>query len=273
MCVTLLNVLKSYLSENQFLSVDIFIIIPLAFFIPATGPYKYLTKHHPTDSLISYPVISSILSQTVIAFVFQLSAHFLVENMIKDYVNFCLPDEDNCEILACPDNTAIFLMSNMQYLVTAIAFSISKPFKSPIYTNIYLTLFMLFGLVYSCVIILWQKDFISHLLQLYNFENPHDSFWDERRKGYDEKALREEEEEDRLVILPEERFKFQDNQIKYYIQGLVLIYFAVAYVFERLIVPATTSIWNARKIEKLRELKKRESEKALTMQQLFQLSE
>ena len=69
---------------------------------------------------------------------------------------------------------------------------------------------MLFGLVYSCVIILWQKDFISHLLQLYNFENPHDSFWDERRKGYDEKALREEEEEDRLVILLEERFKFQD---------------------------------------------------------------
>jgi cation-transporting ATPase 13A3/4/5 len=271
--VTLLMVLNSYLSENQFLSVDIFIIIPLAFFIPATGPYKYLTKHHPTDSLISYPVITSILSQTLIALAFQLGAHFLVENMIKDYVNFCLPDEDDCEILACPDNTAIFLMSNIQYLVTAVAFSISKPFKSPIYTNIYLTLFMLFGLVYSCVIILWQKDFISHLLQLYNFENPHDSFWDERRKGYDEKALREEEEEDRLVILPEERFKFQDNQIKYYIQGLVLIYFAVAYVFERLIVPATTSIWNAKKIEKLRELKRRESEKALTMQQLFQLSE
>jgi cation-transporting ATPase 13A3/4/5 len=269
MCVTLLNVLKSYLSENQFLSVDIFIIIPLAFFIPATGPYKYLTKHHPTDSLISYPVISSILSQTVIAFVFQLSAHFLVENMIKDYVNFCLPDEDNCEILACPDNTAIFLMSNMQYLVTAIAFSISKPFKSPIYTNIYLTLFMLFGFAYSCVIILWQKKFISHLLQLYNFDNPYDSFWDERRTQFDEEMIEEEE----LIILPEERFKFKDTQIKYYIQGLVLLYFAVSYTFERLIIPATTAVWNAKKIEKLRELKRRETEKALTMQQLFQISE
>jgi cation-transporting ATPase 13A3/4/5 len=271
--VTLLMVLNSYLSENQFLSVDIFIIIPLAFFIPATGPYKYLTKHHPTDSLISYPVITSILSQTLIAFAFQLGAHFLVENMIKDYVNFCLPDEDDCEILACPDNTAVFLMANIQYLVTAVAFSISKPFKSPIYTNIYLTLFMLFGLVYSCVIILWQEKFISNLLQLYNFENPHDSFWDERRKKYDDAALEEEEEEDRLIILPEERFKFKDTQIKYYIQGLALIYFAVSLIFERIIIPATTAVWNAKKIERLREIKRRESEKALTMQQLFQLSE
>ena len=78
LCVTMLMVLNSYLSENQFLSVDIFIIIPLAFFIPATGPYKHLTKHHPTDSLISYPVISSILSQTLIAFIFQLAAHYIL---------------------------------------------------------------------------------------------------------------------------------------------------------------------------------------------------
>ena len=157
-CVTLLMVLSSYLSENQFLSVDIFIIIPLAFFIPATGPYKYLTKHHPTDSLISYPVISSILSQTIIAFAFQLGAHFLVANMLDNYKNICLPDEDNTDILACPDNTAVFLISNMQYLITAFAFSISKPFKSPIYTNYYLTFFMIFAFVYSCVIILLVND-------------------------------------------------------------------------------------------------------------------
>ena len=83
----------------------------------------------------------------------------------------------------------------------------------------------------------------------------------------------EEEEEGGLVILPEERFKFKDTQIKYYIQGLVLLYFAVSLTFERLIIPATTACWNARKIERLRELKRRETEKALTMQQLFQLSE
>ena len=256
-CVTLLMVLNSYLSENQFLSVDIFIIIPLAFFIPATGPYKNLTKHHPTDSLISYPVISSILSQTIIALAFQIGAHYLLVFMIKDYDNICEPDSDNTDILACPDNTSVFLISNMQYLITAFAFSISKPFKSPIYTNFYLTFFMVFAFVYSCVIILWPNKFIAKLLQLYNFEDPNESFKDDRRDDIDNEDL----------------YQYEDHQIKYYIQGLALLNFIISYIFEKVIIPSTTGIWNARKIKKLREKKQRETEQALTMQQLFQISE
>ena len=256
-CVTLLMVLNSYLSENQFLSVDIFIIIPLAFFIPATGPYKNLTKHHPTDSLISYPVISSILSQTIIALAFQIGAHYLLVFMLEDYDNICDPDDDNTDILACPDNTSIFLISNMQYLITAFAFSISKPFKSPIYTNFYLTFFMIFAFVYSCVIILWPNKFIAKRLQLYNFEDPNESFKDERRDDIDN----------------EELYIYEDHEIKYYIQGLALLNFIISYIFEKVIIPSTTGIWNARKIRKLREKKQRETEQALTMQQLFQISE
>ena len=262
--VTMVMVLQSYLSENQYLSVDIFIIIPLAFFIPATGPYKHLTKHHPTDSLISYPVISSILSQTVIAFAFQLGAHYLAYYKLKKYGEdddaygeVCQPDDEGTDIRACPDNTAIFLISNMQYLITAFAFSISKPFKSPIYTNYYLTFFMIFAFAYSCVIILWQNPLLSKLLQMYNFDNPEDSFKDSRRDDLDEEGL----------------YVYKDSQIKYYIQGLAILNFIVSYIFEKVIIPSTTAIWNAKKIKKLRELKQRESEKALTMQQLFQISE
>ena len=259
-CVTLLLVLSSYLSENQFLSVDIFIIIPLALFIPATGPYKQLTKHHPTDSLISYPVITSILTQTLIAFCFQLGAHYLVVTRLKNYKNICDPDDEGTDILACPDNTSIFLISNMQYLITAFAFSISKPFKSPIYTNYYLTFFMIFAFGYSCVIILWPHRNISKLLQMYNFDNPYDSYFDKRREGIPER-------------FKDHYYVYKDSTIKYYIQGLVILNFIISYVFEKIIVPTTTACWNARKIRKLRELKQKESEHALTMQQLFQISE
>jgi hypothetical protein len=277
-CVTLLMVLSSYLSENQFLSVDIFIIIPLAFFIPATGPYKYLTKHHPTDSLISYPVITSILSQTLIALAFQLGAHFLVVYMLdqpdKEYISVCLPDEDNTDILACPDNTAVFLISNMQYLITAFAFSISKPFKSPIYTNYYLTFFMIFAFVYSCVIIVWPTKFTANLLQMYNFDNPEDSYYDNRRGPLPEFPEEEEGvEEEEETITRGLYYSYKNDKIKYYIQGLAILNFIVSYIFEKVIVPSTTAIWNARKIRKLREMKQRETEKALTMQQLFALSE
>ena len=146
----------------------------------------------------------------------------------------------------------------MQYLITAFAFSISKPFKSPIYTNYYLTFFMIFAFGYSCLIILWPHKFISKLLQMYNFDNPEDSFFDDRREEIEDK---------------ETYYQSKDTQIKYYIQGLAILNFIISYVFEKLIVPATTALWNARKIRELKELKQKESENALSMQQLFQISE
>ena len=268
--VTLVMVLRSYLSEIQYLSVDIFIIIPLAFFIPATGPYKFLTKHHPTDSLISFPVITSILSQTIIAFAFQLVAHFLPVYLLKNYKNVCLPDSDGTEILACPDNTSIFLISNVQYFIAAVAFSISKPFKSPIYTNYYLTFFMILALIYSSIIILWPTQFTCDILQLYNFDNPRESYYDERRHDFD--GLWEEEEEERDFD-EDEYYSFKNNTIKYYIFGLAILNFITAMIFERIIVPAFTNIWNMKKMDKLRKRKTVENENNFTMQELFQLNE
>ena len=265
--VTLVMVLSSYLSEIQYLSVDIFIIIPLAFFIPATGPYKYLTKHHPTDSLISFPIITSILSQTVISFIFQFVAHLLPVYLLNNYINVCLPDSDETEILACPDNTSVFLISNCQYFIAAVAFSISKPFKSPIYTNYFLTFFMILALIYSTIIILWPTSFTCNILQLYNFDNPRDSYLDERRDDWNP------ENEEPPEFSEDEYYSFQNTTIKYYIYILAALNFATSLIFERLIVPAFTNIWNMKKLDKLRQRKKVENENNFTMQELFKLNE
>ena len=267
--VTLVMVLRSYLSEIQYLSVDIFIIIPLAFFIPATGPYKYLTKHHPTDSLISFPVITSILTQTVISFIFQFVAHLLPVYLLDNYKNVCLPDEENTDILACPDNTCVFLISNVQYFIAAFAFSISKPFKSPIYTNYYLTFFMILAVIYSSLIILWPTKFSCDILQLYNFDNPDDSYYDERRKDFEP----DPEEEEEIDFTKEEYYSFKNDKIKYYVFVLAVLNCITSLIFERLIVPAFTNIWNMKKLEKLRQRKKVENENNFTMQELFKLSE
>ena len=283
--VTLAMVLRSYLSEIQYLSVDIFIIIPLAFFIPATGPYKFLTKDRPTDSLISFAVISSILTQTIISFIFQFVAHLLPVYLLKGYINICLPDKDYADILACPDNTCIFLISNVQYFLAAVAFSISKPFKSPIYTNYYLTIFMILALIYSTIIILWPSKFVCDLLQLYNFDNPNDSFYDTDREDcwvpdnatftFNLGNLGEEDEEEEECVPFSEKtyYSFKDTKIKYYVFGLAVLNFITALIFERLIIPAFSSIWNIKKIEKLRERKKTQNENNFTMQELFQLNE
>ena len=262
--VTLVMVLNSYLSEIQYLSVDVFIIIPLAFFIPATGPYKYLTKHHPTDSLISFPVITSILSQTLISFIFQYVAQLLPNYFLKDYENICDPDSEGTEILACPENTAVFLVSNAEYFIAAVAFSISKPFKSPIYTNYFLTFFMILALIYSSIIILWPTKFICRVFQLYSFDDPYDSYYDDKRDDF------EGVEGKKFKNI---YYSYSNSTLKYVILVLVVLNFIIAMVFERIIIPAFTNIWNMTKLNKLRRRKIVEDENNFTMQELFQLNE
>ena len=68
MCLTL----GSYLSEYEFLIVDLLLIFPLAILIARTGAYKQLTPHQPTGALISVPIISSVLLQSLIQFLAQV---------------------------------------------------------------------------------------------------------------------------------------------------------------------------------------------------------
>ena len=186
-----------------------------------------------------------------------MMGHFIIGLSFNEYINICRPDDDDTEIRACPENTSIFYISNMQYLITAFAFCISKPFKSPIYTNYFLTFFMIFAFLYSCFIILFPFKFTSNLLQLYNFDNPHDSFIDERRDDVDDESL----------------YIYKNTIIKYYIQAICIANLIVSYLFEKVIVPCMTSIWNKRKIKKLKLLKEQKSEQALNMKQLFLCSD
>ena len=153
-CVIILNVNESYLSDWQFLAVDLFIIIPLAFLIPYTKAYPKLTEKKPTDSLISFPIICSILVQILITFFFQYSGYLALNHINwknKEKIPKCELVER--EVISCPLNTVIFLISNIQYLIAALAFTVSKPIKQPFYTNLFLTGYLLFSFVYSVYLI------------------------------------------------------------------------------------------------------------------------
>lgn len=102
--VTILMIFNSYLTDNQFLVSDLFIIFPMAILIARTGAYYKLTPHQPTGALISIPIVSSILLQTVIQFMAQLGIWFLLANR-KWYKNYCDTSEDSVE--PCMDNTVI----------------------------------------------------------------------------------------------------------------------------------------------------------------------
>ena len=161
--VTMLMVLGSYLTDYQFLSSDLVIIFPLAFLISRTEATDRLTHHRPTGALISVPIITSILMQTVLMFSFQLLGWYTLT--FNDwYVNYCRCNE--MIVYECFDNTVVFLVSNMQYLISAIAFSISYPFKKSIFTNYLLVICLTAAFTYSAYLIVIPDEGSRHLLQL-----------------------------------------------------------------------------------------------------------
>lgn len=64
--VILLYTMGSRLSDSQFLYIDLFMIIPLSIFMGQTESYKTLTPHLPSGSLLSLPVLTSVIGSAFI---------------------------------------------------------------------------------------------------------------------------------------------------------------------------------------------------------------
>ena len=221
-CIIILNINESYLSDWQFLAVDLFIIIPLAFLIPYTKAYPILTEKKPTDSLISFPIICSILVQILITFIFQYGGYLALNHINWDHKEMIL----DCELtedglaITCPLNTVIFLISNIQYLITALAFTVSKPFKQPFYTNLFLTGYLLFSFIYSLYLIIGPfENFSRKNLILYELNDI-------------------------------------DKILKFFILIMVLANLILSYLYEKKILPFLIKIWNKFKLKKLIEKSK-----------------
>ena len=174
-----------------------------------TEAYDKLTKDKVIDSLTSLPIISSILLQMSISFIFQYLPLLILTKGIKWYVKICNINDDI--VKTCPDNTLLFLISNMQYLISAVSFTISKPFKKDFYTNLFLTLFIVFAFVYSVYIIIIPDKFSRKLLQIYNFKKNNDGI--------------------------------RSNFFTVFILIVSLVNFIVSLSIEKIIIPFITEIW------------------------------
>ena len=168
MCVTILMILNSYLTNYQFLTSDLVIIFPMAFLISRTEAEDTLTFHIPSGALISVPIVVSILSQGCLMLFFQIFSWFLLRRT-KWYVNNCVCYGDI--VKDCYDNTIIFLISNVQYLISAIAFSISYPFKKGIFSNYFLVLWLFISFSYSSYLIISPDSYSRNLLDLVTIPN------------------------------------------------------------------------------------------------------
>ena len=256
-CVTLMLIYITYLNDFQFLVSDLFLIFPLEWFLAMTHPHDELTHHYPVSSLLSFPVISSIIIQTIFVFVFQLAGYHILRNHYK-FENTCKFDI-NDDPIPCHENTIFFLIAHFQYLTANLAFSISKPFRKPIYTNWPLMIYLLIVYFYSIWITINCDDWSAKLFNIYDLKYKGDVDDDDDDNDKEEENDDEEEENDdddgENEIIP------GGDKMKYYILLIVGINMIVNIFFEWVVMKFVNNYYGKKLI---RDYKKEVEEEKIT---------
>ncbi|XP_040278846.1 polyamine-transporting ATPase 13A2 isoform X1 [Bufo bufo] len=147
--VLILYTLNTNLGDLQFLLFDLVITTTVAVLMGRTGPASQLGIKRPLGTLISIPVLGSMIIQTSMILVVQLVSYFLVRSQ-----PWFVPINGTSTIphkLPNYENTALFCVSGFQYLILAVIVSKGYPFRKPLYTNI----LYLVALLLLFAIMLW----------------------------------------------------------------------------------------------------------------------
>ena len=159
-----------------------------------TKPYSRLTHHYPIASLLSFPVLTSVLVHSAIVFAFQFGGYKILKNHYN-WENVCDFDEKD-NPLPCHENTIYFLIALFQYLGLAIAFFVSKPFRQEIYTNWLLMIYLAGAYFYSIWITIHCDSWSKKLFKLWDLEQRGDVEDDEEEEEEEEEAEDEGEDEE-----------------------------------------------------------------------------
>ena len=171
-CLVIMMIYKTYLTDTQFLEIDFFIIMPLAWFISRSHPSKNLTSNYPHYNLLSFPVIFSIFLQTLIVVFIQIFGYYILYSKFE-WEKKCVHDSYG-DPEPCHENSILFIISNNQYLSTGFVFAASKNFREKIYHNWLLLFYLLVILAFNIWIILDDNYFSNDILDLYNFGKDED---------------------------------------------------------------------------------------------------
>lgn len=142
--------------------------MPLCVFQSWTGAYEKLTTNLPQESLFSPPVVISVLGSAVIQLAFQLYLWNTTRDRLgeENYIVCISSEELEEDDPPCSDNSVIYLFTCMQYITCCLCFSISKPFRKPIWTNPLYLCSVIFMLTYQIYLILGYDTFNYDLFDL-----------------------------------------------------------------------------------------------------------
>lgn len=163
--ICLLYSIVSNLGDNQYMYIDMFSVLPLSITMCYTGPYPKLSETQPVATLMSFPVLISVIGQFLIQCFVQATVYLLVRNQ-----DFYEPLDANLNNLTknyfCYENTVLFLEINFTFSALCVINTIGKPWKMPAYHNMQFSFFLLVFSVLAVYFIVYPADWVLDILKI-----------------------------------------------------------------------------------------------------------
>ena len=155
--------INSNLGDFQYLYIDLVLTLSLALFMADSKASPSLHHRRPPGSLVSPTILVSIVGQICL----HVGAQVAILEMIKMQNWFVplVPDPDINNI-RCFENTGVFLFSTFQYVAVAIAFTLGRPYRAPVFSNRWFVLCVVALLALNTVFVLAPTAFMRKTLQL-----------------------------------------------------------------------------------------------------------
>lgn len=161
--VSFLYATASNLGDFQFLYIDLLLILPIAIFMGWTGPYPSLSRKRPTASLVSRKVLTPLLGQIVLCVLTQFIGWWFVRK--QPWYQPPVLDKNHSNSKNS-ENTALFLISCYQYILSAIVLSVGKPFRQSMRHNLPFVVTMLVALAISSYMLFDPAPWVEDLMEL-----------------------------------------------------------------------------------------------------------
>jgi len=150
--VAILTTHGGNLTDNQYLWIDMMILLSLGISMAYSRPCDHLTVELPESRLVAKGVIFSILGQFCIQAGFQLFTLQLLR-WESWYTPTTYPeDPEYYEAHSSTECSVLFVLSCSQYVMTLVAFILGKGFKEPMYKNVW----FMGCLITLCAINVWM---------------------------------------------------------------------------------------------------------------------
>lgn len=161
--VSFLYASASNLGDFQFLFIDLALILPIAIFMGWTGAYPVLSTKRPTASLVSRKVLTPLLGQILLCILVQLVAFRTVQS--QPWYQPPQLDKEKSSV-DNSQNTALFLVSCFQYILSGIVLSVGPPFRKSMTANVPFVVTIVVVLLMSLYMLLDPAIWLSKFMDL-----------------------------------------------------------------------------------------------------------